>query len=65
MAELHNRWQFEEHLLLSGSLEATVDGRQRHHEAIAAVELDSGLVRGWIVDTESRWPAHPFFAASR
>lgn len=57
MGELHNRWQFDDRLLLTGNLEVTVDGRPRHHEALAVLELDTGTVRGWIVDTESPWPA--------
>ena len=56
-AELRNRWQLGDRLVLFGSFPDPESASFRHHEAIVVVGLGDGVVRGWNLTLGTELPA--------
>jgi len=52
IAELHNRWQWPDRLLMVGHADLGTPGRTLWHEHALVIDLDSGTVQGWNLTTD-------------
>ncbi|MBI5256965.1 MAG: hypothetical protein HY855_10735 [Burkholderiales bacterium] len=56
-AELNNRWQFPDRLLMMGSAQQQEAGNARWVESLAVVDLASGRLQGWNLTDDAPLPA--------